>query len=366
MQPDASPQQTGNVRSTLERLGYTTSALAYLGPCYYAAIPGDECSAVPEPGLIARLRASGALAGIAALEPLAGADLAARARKPAGTEVRVGNVVIGGRAIVIVAGPCSIESREQLQQTALAVRAAGAHLLRGGAYKPRTSPYAFQGLGRVGLQLLAEAGSRAGLPVVTEVMAAEDAEVVADYADMLQVGARNMQNFPLLKCLGKLGKPVLLKRSPSATLEEWLGAAEYLLARGNDQVVLCERGIRGFDPNTRNTLDLSAVPALHELTHLPVLVDPSHGTGRRALIPAASRAAVAAGADGLCLEVHVRPEESISDREQALAPADLEALMPSLTAIAAAVERALHAARPRISPERWFPSGDYSTTCRAV
>ncbi len=360
MQPDATTQQTGNVRTLLERLGFTTSALTYLGPGVYAAVPGDECEELPEPDLIADLRTQGALAGVAALEPLAGAALAARSQRPQGTRVRVGGTVIGGSEVVIIAGPCSVESREQLEQTALGARAAGAHLLRGGAYKPRTSPYAFQGLGRTGLELLAETGARVGLPVVTEVMTAEDAPLVAEYADMLQVGARSMQNFALLKRLGKLGKPVLLKRSPSATLEEWLGAAEYLLARGNNQVVLCERGIRGFDPHTRNTLDLSAVPALHELTHLPVLVDPSHGTGRRALIPAAARAAVAAGADGLCLEVHVRPEESVSDREQAIAPQELAELMPSLRAIAAAVGRRLAA------PAYDAALGRYSTTCRAV
>ncbi|MGH9475757.1 MAG: 3-deoxy-7-phosphoheptulonate synthase [Terriglobales bacterium] len=355
MQPDASPQQIAAVRDTLHRLGYATSPLPYLGAGRFAAVPSDECAELPAGDAVAALRAQGLWGAVAALEPLAGAALAARARRPAGTRVRVGEVAIGGPEVVVIAGPCSVESREQLNQTAAGVRAAGAHLLRGGAYKPRTSPYAFQGLGKAALAMLAEAGERTGMPVVTEVMTAEDVEMVADFVAMLQVGARNMQNFALLKRLGGIRKPVLLKRSPSATLQEWLGAAEYLLARGNDQVVLCERGIRGFDSFTRNTLDLAAVPALHELTHLPVLVDPSHGIGRRSLIHAAARAAVAIGADGVCLEVHVRPEESVSDREQALSPAELARMIPSLGAVAQAIGRSLAAPVPA-----------YCTTCRAV
>lgn len=283
-------------------------------------------------------------AGVAAV--LAGDfELASRALRPAGTQVRVaapvGTVAIGGGEFIVIAGPCSVESWEQMRATAEAAAAAGARLLRGGAFKPRTSTYSFQGLGRPGLELLAAAGRHAGLAVVTEVMAPEDVPLVAEYADLLQVGARNMQNFPLLKRLGRQRKPVLLKRGAGASIAEWLAAAEYLLARGNDQVVLCERGIRTFETYTRNTLDISAVAAVKELSHLPVLVDPSHATGRRSLIASASRAALAAGADGLCLEVHIRPEESISDREQALSPETFAALMASLRPLAAACGRCL-------------------------
>ncbi|HVA64291.1 MAG TPA: 3-deoxy-7-phosphoheptulonate synthase [Terriglobales bacterium] len=337
MQPQATAHETHAMRQHLHRLGFQAMALEYLGPGHFAAVPLAELAELPEAETAAQLRAGGH--AIATVESLEAAGLASRSRRPEGTRVRVGGVEIGGEETVIVAGPCSVESREQLLATALGVRAAGAHLLRGGAYKPRTSTYSFQGLGRQGLALLAEVGAAVGLPVVTEVLATEDVELVAEHAQMLQVGARNMQNFPLLKKLGGLRHPVLLKRSPSATLEEWLGAAEYLLARGNDQVVLCERGIRGFDRYTRNTLDLAAVAAVHELSHLPVMVDPSHGTGRRSLIAATARAAVAVGADGVCLEVHVRPEESVSDREQAISPLDLAELMPSLRAIATACGR---------------------------
>ncbi|MGH9488335.1 MAG: 3-deoxy-7-phosphoheptulonate synthase [Terriglobales bacterium] len=364
MQPDAHPQAGEAVRAALQRAGYATAPLPYLGPGLFAAVPDDECAALPDADVRAYLGACGLAASVAAIEPLQGAALAARARRPQGTRVRVGEVEIGGPGVVVIAGPCSVESYEQLWQTAQAVRAAGAHLLRGGAYKPRTSPYSFQGLGRTALAMLAEVGARLGLPVVTEVMTAEDVALVAGYADLLQVGARNMQNFALLKRLGELRRPVLLKRAPGATLPEWLGAAEYLLARGNDQVVLCERGIRGFDTYTRNTLDLTAVASIHELSHLPILVDPSHGTGRRSLIPASARAAVAAGADGICVEVHVRPEESVSDPEQALAPADLAQLMPSLGAIAAAVGRSL--LPPQLEGARCRSQAVYCTTRGAV
>lgn len=277
-------------------------------------------------------------------------ELASRALRPEGTRVRVArpagaaggdSIEIGGRQLVVIAGPCSVESWEQIRATAAAAAAAGAHLLRGGCYKPRTSTYSFQGLGRPGLELLAAAGRHAGLGVVTEVMAPEDVPLVAEFADLLQVGARNMQNFPLLKRLGEQRKPVLLKRGAGASISEWLAAAEYLLARGNDRVVLCERGIRTFETYTRNTLDISAVAAVKELAHLPVLVDPSHATGRRSLIAAASRAALAAGADGLSIEMHIRPEESVSDREQAISPEMFSALMSSLRPLAAACGRAL-------------------------
>lgn len=243
------------------------------------------------------------------------------------TIVRVGNARIGGAQPAVMAGPCAVESREQLLAAARLVKAGGAQMLRGGAFKPRTSPYAFQGLEEQGLRLLAEAREETGLAVVTEVMEAAAVPLVASYADMLQVGARNMQNFALLKMLGKAGKPVLLKRGLSATIEEWLCAAEYILEAGNNQVVLCERGIRTFETHTRNTLDLGAVAAVKGLSHLPVIVDPSHGTGRRELVHSMTLAALAAGADGALIEVHPCPEEALCDGPQSLPPMEYLELM---------------------------------------
>jgi 3-deoxy-7-phosphoheptulonate synthase len=234
------------------------------------------------------------------------------------TVVWVADVPIGGAEAVVIAGPCSVESRDQVTRTALAVKESGAVILRGGAYKPRTSPYDFQGLGVEGLKLLREAGDAAGMPVVTEVMSEDDIAVICEYADMLQVGARNMQNFALLRKLARAGKPVLLKRGASATVKEWLSAAEYLLEGGNENVVLCERGIKTFDHSLRNTLDLAAVALIKEMTHLPVIVDPSHATGKRSLISAASKAALAVGADGVIVEVHPQPERALSDGDQSL------------------------------------------------
>jgi 3-deoxy-7-phosphoheptulonate synthase len=231
---------------------------------------------------------------------------------------------------VVIAGPCSVESREQLLAAAQSVKAAGATLLRGGAYKPRTSPYDFQGLGLEALLLLREASELTGLPVVSEVMSTDDVEVVSEHVAMLQVGARNMQNFALLRRLGKLRQPVLLKRSPAATVKEWLLAAEYILAGGNDQVVLCERGIRSYDPDLRNTFDIGGMALAKTLTHLPVIADPSHATGRRDLVPALSRAALAAGADGIIVEVHPQPEEALSDGAQSLDPEGFAVMMRSL------------------------------------
>ncbi len=246
------------------------------------------------------------------------------------TLVRVKNITIGGSDAVVIAGPCSVESPEQVFETAKAVKKSGAVMLRGGAYKPRTSPYDFQGLGIEALQILREAGDLFDLPVVTEVMSESDIEAVSEYADMLQVGARNMQNFALLKKLSKTGKPILFKRSSSATVKEWLSAAEYLLYGGNENVVLCERGIKSFDNTLRNTLDLATVALLKELTHLPVIVDPSHATGKRSLIAATSKAAIAVGADGLIIEVHPEPEKALSDSEQQLTSADFDDLMIGL------------------------------------
>jgi 3-deoxy-7-phosphoheptulonate synthase len=246
------------------------------------------------------------------------------------TVVRVGNVAIGGGVPVVIAGPCSVESREQLLAAAMGVKAAGATLLRGGAYKPRTSPYDFQGLGLEALLILREVSERTGLPVVSEVMSTEDVEVVSDHVEMLQVGARNMQNFALLRRLGKVRRPVLLKRSPAATVKEWLLAAEYILAGGNDQVVLCERGIRSYDPELRNTFDIGGMVLAKTMTHLPVIADPSHATGRRDLVPALSRAALAAGADGLIVEVHPHPERALSDGAQSLDIENFAAMMLDL------------------------------------
>jgi len=257
--------------------------------------------------------------------------LVSRQVKPHRSIVRVGEVAIGGDTVVVIAGPCSVESREQLISTAHAVKKAGASLLRGGAYKPRTSPYDFQGLGEEALKILREASEETGLPVVTEVMGTEDVELICEYADMLQVGARNMQNFNLLRKLATVRKPVLLKRGPSATVKEWLLAAEYLLAGGNPDVVLCERGIKTFETETRNTMDLAAVALARDLSHLPVIADPSHGTGKQSLIAAMSRAAVAVGADGLIIEVHPCPERALSDGPQSLDFAAFEKVMRGLS-----------------------------------
>lgn len=246
------------------------------------------------------------------------------------TVVDVKGVKIGAGELVVMAGPCSVESEEQLLETARAVKFAGADMLRGGAYKPRTSPYDFQGLGVEALRLLRDASAETGLPIVTEVMSEADAEVVAEYADMLQVGARNMQNFSLLRKLATFPRPILLKRGPSATIKEWLLAAEYLLAGGNANVVLCERGIKTFETATRNTLDLSAIALVKELSHLPVIADPSHGTGLRSLVPPMSKAAAAAGADGLMIEVHPCPERALSDGPQSLDLEGFTELMKSL------------------------------------
>ena len=267
--------------------------------------------------------------------------LASREVRGSDTQIDVNGVRIGGRALCVMAGPCSVESAEQLMGVAEQVKAAGAHILRGGAFKPRTSPYAFQGLEEEGLELLLEAKKRTGLPVVTEVLDTAKVEVIARYADILQIGARNAQNFSLLKEVGQCGKPVLLKRGMAATIKEWLLAAEYILARGNPNVILCERGIRTFETTTRFTLDLNAVPVIKTLSHLPVLVDPSHGTGHWEYVGPMARAAVACGADGVIIEVHGKPEEALSDGPQSLKPEKFGRLMGELRALAQAVGRTL-------------------------
>jgi 3-deoxy-7-phosphoheptulonate synthase len=267
--------------------------------------------------------------------------LAAREQNPHGSLVRLGRMEIGGEALALVAGPCSVEDREQIFSTARFVAAYGATALRGGAYKPRTSPYAFQGLGQAGVELLKEAGDDAGLPVVTEVMDPGDVEAMAPFVDCFQIGARNMSNGPLLRAVGRAGKPVLLKRGPSATLAEFVLAAEYVLLEGNAQVILCERGIRTFETATRNTLDLNAVPVLKGMTHLPVVVDPSHGTGLRGAVSPMARAAVAAGADGIVVEVHPDPSRARSDGEQSLHLPEFRRLAEELRPVAQAVGRRL-------------------------
>ncbi len=259
--------------------------------------------------------------------------LAGRNFNPDGTKIHLGGVKIGGEEKVIIAGPCAVESKEQLLETASAVKKAGAKVLRGGAFKPRSSPYSFQGLGIEGLKILQEVGRETGLLTVTEVIDTRDVELVSSYADILQLGSRNMQNFQLLLEVGKLDKPVLLKRGISSTVEEWLLAAEYIMSMGNYRVILCERGIRTFEPLTRNTLDLAVIPLVKRLSHLPVFVDPSHGTGIRELVPAMGKAALSAGADGLIVEVHGEPSCALSDGHQSLLPEEFAKFMGHLNRV---------------------------------
>lgn len=268
--------------------------------------------------------------------------LVSREYKKSDTIIHVENIVIGGKGIVIIAGPCSVESKEKLWDVAREVKSAGAHMLRGGAFKPRSSPYSFQGLGEKGLIYLWEAKKAFGLPIVTEVMNPHQVDIVAKYADILQIGARNMHNFDLLKEAGRTNKVILLKRGLAATIEELLMAAEYLMANGNNKIILCERGIRTFEPLTRFTLDLSAIPAIKHLSHLPVIVDPSHGVGVREYIPAMAKAAIAAGADGLIIEVHPQPEAAYSDGKQSLFPEQFNQLMKELQAIAVSIGREMN------------------------
>lgn len=255
------------------------------------------------------------------------------------TVVTVGNVRIGGPDVVVMAGPCSVESEEQLLKAAHGVKEAGAHILRGGAFKPRTSPYSFRGLGEAGLKLLAKAREETGLPIITEVLTVTDVELVAEYSDIIQIGARNVQNFILLEVAGRAGRPVLLKRGMATTIEEWLLSAEYIRAQGNKDVILCERGIRTFETYTRNTLDVSAIPVAKRLSHLPVVSDPSHGTGKWHLVAPLALASIAAGADGLLIEVHPNPDHALSDGAQSLTVENFSRLMPQLQSVAQAVGR---------------------------
>ncbi len=267
--------------------------------------------------------------------------LAVRSSESQRTIIKLNGIEIGGNRVVIMAGPCSVESREQVLEAAIVVKEAGAQILRGGAFKPRTLPYSFQGLGEEGLKLLAEARDETGLPIVTEVMDPSEVELVATYADILQIGTRNMQNFPLLKSVGRTDKPVMLKRGMSATINEWLGCAEYILAEGNPDVIMCERGIRTFEQITRNTVDISAAPILHMISHLPVIIDPSHGTGTRSLVEPLAKAGIAAGADGIMVEVHPHPEEALCDGAQSLSPEEFKSFMHGIMPIISAVNRRL-------------------------
>jgi 3-deoxy-7-phosphoheptulonate synthase len=323
MSESATPEQIQHVIDRVKEAGYNPHV-----------IRGTERTIVAAVGSGRRheLEALRVAPGVDDLVPIAQPyKLVSKQVHPKRSIVRVGNVEIGGPEIVVIAGPCSVESREQIMSTALAVKKAGAVMLRGGAYKPRTSPYDFQGLGREALIWMDEVRRETGMPVVTEVMSTEDVDIICEHADMLQVGARNMQNYALLRCLSKLDKPVLLKRGPSASIKEWLLAAEYILAGGNGNVVLCERGIKTFDSElTRNTIDLAAIAMARELSHLPVIADPSHGTGRPSLIAPVSRAAIAVGADGLIIEVHPCPERAWSDGAQSLDFPAFERVMSSL------------------------------------
>lgn len=338
MQSHATEEQVRAVCERIESLGLRAHP-----------IPGSNRTAIGITGN------SGAI-DIGSLEAMSGVvecipvskpyKLVSRDAKEENTVVRIptpaGEVCIGGAALAIIAGPCAVETREQAMAVAQCVKAAGAHLFRGGAYKPRTSPYSFQGLGEPGLKILAEVRERFGLGIVTEAIDNESIDLVEKYADVIQIGARNMQNFSLLKRAGKASKPVLLKRGMSATLDEFLMAAEYILSEGNYQLILCERGVRTFSEHTRNTLDLSIIPAVQSRSHLPILVDPSHGTGRRNKVLPLSRAAIAVGADGLIVEVHHDPDHALSDGAQSIVPEELEQLMKEVRQIASVVHRTLN------------------------
>jgi 3-deoxy-7-phosphoheptulonate synthase len=335
MQHQASKQSVDNVLERLSKAGFqlhisegvSRTVIGVIGENTKERIAGMAVEAMP-----------GVEKVVPILHPfkLAGRDL-----KPEQSRIQVDDLVIGGKDIHVMAGPCAVESEEQLLAVAHEVKKAGATILRGGAYKPRTSPYSFQGLEEEGLKLLAKAKRETGLKIVTEVTGVEFVSIVTEYADILQIGARNMQNFQLLKAVGKTTKPVLLKRGASATFEEWILAAEYIMAEGNFNVIFCERGIRTFETYTRNTLDISSVPVLKHLTHLPVVVDPSHGTGKWHLVTPMALAAVAAGADGLMIEVHPTPSEAFSDGPQSLTPDNFLALMEQVRAVAQAVRRQL-------------------------
>jgi 3-deoxy-7-phosphoheptulonate synthase len=323
MQAEATDEQINHICDRIREFGYTPHVIRGVERTVIAAVgPGDKKEHIEH-----MKSADGVEDAFPILQPF---KLVSREVKKQRSAIKVGDVTIGDGSFVVMAGPCSVEGHEQLMSTAESVAASGAQILRGGAYKPRTSPYDFQGMAEEGLKLLAEARSRTGLKVITEVLDTEDVELVAEYADILQVGARNMQNFALLKKLGEINKPVMLKRGLSATIKEFLLSAEYIVTHGNPNVMLCERGIRTFETATRNTLDIAAVPLLNELTHLPVIVDPSHGTGKRSLVRPLAKASVAIGADGLMTEVHPCPEKAWSDGPQSLRFEEFATMMREL------------------------------------
>lgn len=333
MQKGATEEQLQEVVQILEDKGFRTQITR-----------GAEKTIVGAVGDKSRLLdlAIEAITGVEKVIPiLAPYKLASREYKREDTVIKIGDLSLGGQYLQVMAGPCAVESEEQLLETACIIKNAGARILRGGAFKPRSSPYSFQGLEETGLKLLARAREKTGLLIVTEVMDTQKVELVSYYADILQIGARNMQNYPLLRSVAKTGKPVLLKRGLSATIEEWILSAEYILKEGNPQVILCERGIRTFETYTRNTLDLSAIPVIKYLTHLPVIVDPSHGTGKWRWVQPMAQAAVAAGADGLMIEVHPNPSEALSDGPQSLTPENFNKLMNNLLPIARSVGKKL-------------------------
>ena len=333
MSPNATERNINNVVKKIESSGLKTHISK-----------GDEVTIVGVIGdkkLIANLEME-MMAGVArTVRVTEKYKLVSRDFHPSNTVIDVDGVKIGGEEIVVMAGPCAVENLERLRESARAVKECGAKFLRGGAYKPRTSPYDFQGLGEEGLKLLRQVADEFELKVITEIVDRSDIELMENYADILQVGARNMQNFQMLKALGKCNKPVMLKRGLSATISEWLNAAEYIMDGGNDKVIFCERGIRTYETFTRNTLDLSAVAAIKELSHLPIIVDPSHGTGRRPMVAPMAKAAIAAGADGLMIEVHPQPELALSDGNQSLTPQDFQTLMSEIRAVANAVGRSI-------------------------
>jgi 3-deoxy-7-phosphoheptulonate synthase len=333
MKNDASVSEIGAVIKSIEALGLKPHPSR--GPEQtIIGVVGDEKST--------GLDGLSKLSGVEQVVPVTKSfQLVNKEFRPGRTVIKVNNVTIGGDRFVVMAGPCAVESRDQILSTPRAVKAAGASILRGGAFKPRTSPYSFQGLGEEGLKLLAVAREETELPIITEVTSPELVDLVSEYADILQVGARNMQNYALLEAVGKVRKPVLLKRGLMSTIEELLLAAEYILSNGNSQVMLCERGIRSFEKATRNTLDISAVAVIKKNSHLPVIVDPSHGTGHREFVPAAARAAVAAGADGILVEVHPSPENALSDGIQSLSFEEFREMMQGIAPIALAVGRRL-------------------------
>jgi 3-deoxy-7-phosphoheptulonate synthase len=327
MKKKASEEKVDNLITWVESLGYKAHVSKGVERTIIGAV-GDERGKVA-------LKAAENMPGVEKIMPiLAPYKLASRETKEGNTVIKVGDVEIGGPKCVVIAGPCAVESLEQLMESAFVVKKAGASMLRGGAFKPRTSPYSFQGLGEEGLKILVQAREKTGLPVVTEVMSASEVELVESYADVLQVGARNTQNFALLKAVGHAKKPVLLKRGMMTTLEELLMSAEYILASGNDHVILCERGIRTFETAMRNTLDISAVPVLKDKTHLPVIVDPSHAIGQWKFVSPLAVAAVAVGADGLMIEVHPDPQHALSDGPQSLKPEKFHNLMDEIQSIA--------------------------------